>query len=125
MNRGLPAWKPSALTIALQCPYINEMKNSWYLNLSGFYLTLHAAPYTIPYSERAFIGLLESIVLVNGTQKFASLDFREVCGPNFIKACLLPIGRIIELSSSRLFSTVHLPISIPEVWWKASLKSMT
>ena len=73
-----PAWKPSALTIALQSPYINEMKNLCYLNLIGFCLTLHATPYTIPYSERAFFGLSESIVLVNGTQKFASLDFREV-----------------------------------------------
>ena len=49
-----------------------------YLNLSGFCLTLHAMPYTPPYSERAFFGLSESIVLVNGTQKFASLEFRAV-----------------------------------------------
>ena len=55
------------------------MKNLWYFNLSGFCLTLHATPYTIPYSERESLRLSEPIVLVNGTQKFASLDFREVC----------------------------------------------
>ena len=79
MNWGPSAWKSSALMIALQSPYIYKMKNSWYLNPSGFCLTLHATPYTIPYSERAFFGLSESIVLVNGTHKLASLDFREVC----------------------------------------------
>ena len=61
------------------------MKKSWYLNLSGFCLTLYVSPSTIPYYERAFFGLLESMVLVNGTQKFASLDFREVCRGRFIK----------------------------------------
>ena len=74
MNQGPPAWKPSALMIALRSPYINEMKKLWYLNQSGFCLTLHATAYTIPYSERSFFGLSEF-----GTQKFASLDFREVC----------------------------------------------
>ena len=57
---------------------MDELKNSWYLNLSGYGPTLHATPYNIPYSERAFFGLPESVVHVNGTQIFASLDFRKV-----------------------------------------------
>ena len=57
------------------CPYINEMKKSWYLNLSGFCLTLVVTPYTIPYSKRASFGLSESAIHVNGTQIFANLDF--------------------------------------------------
>ena len=42
-------------------------------------MTLHATHYTIPYSERAFFGLSESMVLVNGTQIMNYLDLREVC----------------------------------------------
>ena len=49
-----------------------------YPNLSEFCLTLFAMTYTIPYSKRAFFGLSESVIHVNGTQIFANLDFREV-----------------------------------------------
>ena len=40
---------------------------------------MHYSDYTILYSERAFFGLSESVIHVNGTQIFANLDFREVC----------------------------------------------
>ena len=39
LNLGPAAWNSSALTIELQSPYMNNMKN---LNLSEFCLTLYA-----------------------------------------------------------------------------------
>ena len=41
-------------------------------------MTLFAIHYTTPDSERASHEDYEYMVLVNGTQKFANLDFREV-----------------------------------------------
>ena len=41
-------------------------------------MTLLATHYTTPDSERASLEDSEYMVLVNGTQKLASLDFREV-----------------------------------------------
>ena len=42
-------------------------------------MTLFAMHYTSPDSERASYEDSEYMVLVNGTQKFANFDFREVC----------------------------------------------
>ena len=50
-----------------------------YLNLVHVAMTLLATHYTTPDSERASLEDSEYTVLVNGTQKFASLDFKEVC----------------------------------------------
>ena len=41
-------------------------------------MTLFATHYTMPDSERASHEDSEYMVFVNGTQKFANLDFREV-----------------------------------------------
>ena len=41
-------------------------------------MAIFAMPYFTPYFERVFYGLSESKVLVNGTQIFTSLDFKEV-----------------------------------------------
>ena len=42
-------------------------------------MTLFVTHYTTPDSERVSHEDSEYMVLVNGTQKFENLDFREVC----------------------------------------------
>ena len=59
---------------------------------------LFAKSYSASYSERVFFGLSESMVLVNGTQKFASLDFREVwCADQGLKSCNLISPQALSL----------------------------
>ena len=62
---GSLEWKSNALTTTLHYPYVNEMNNSWYLNLHGFHLTLHGTHYTTPYSEITAFGLVESSIFLS------------------------------------------------------------
>ena len=77
MNLGPLAHKSSALTIRLQSPYINIVKNSWYKNLVYIFMAQLVTAYPKLFSKSPDQELSESVVKVSGNSKFTRLDVRE------------------------------------------------
>ena len=77
MNLGPLAQKSSALTIRLQSPYINIVKNSWYKTLVYIFMAQLVTANPKLFSKSTDQELSESVVKVSGNSKFTRLDVRE------------------------------------------------
>ena len=77
MNLGPPAQKSSALSIRLQSPYTNIMKNSWYKTLVYIFMAQLVTANPKSFSKSTGQELSESVVKVSGNSKFTRLDVRE------------------------------------------------